>query len=514
MASFFSFIKTRKYPSRDTFIKLFEGPFSWYTAALALLAAATIVITYFLLIKLNDRLLVAVPARGGSLTEGVIGAPRFINPVLAATQTDVGLTALVYAGLVKHADDDSIIPAMAETYRISPDGRTYEFSLKKDIAFHDKTPMTAEDVAYTYEILKEETIDVAHATYWQSIQIEILDPYTVTFRLPQPDSTFLSKLTMGIMPKNLWEPVAAQDFRTATANLAPVGTGPFMVESITYKNNIPTEIILKDNPRAYERPYLDELRIAFFANQDDLLEAINDERINMTASLPPSYAKLISDTDITIKQINTETTIELLRTRNEANLDNASVVSILDRFIDKNDIIATVEHGYGTALSVPQEGLPISSDDALSQLRPLGYLLEDGVLKKRGVPVQVLIAVENTKSMLETARIVQRALGTIGIGVSIQAFDQGTFQAGVRAGEYQLIITNSSDTTTPPGYQSVIPLYAKTLPYILDSKARNIAETIPISVSERYRHSTKWYVYTERLWTWFAPKQSTTTQKQ
>lgn len=512
MASFSSFIKTNKYPSRDTFIKLFEGPFSWYTATLSVLIAVTIGSAYLLLINLNDKLLVTVPARGGSLTEGVIGAPHFINPVLAATQTDVGLTRLVYAGLTKHTDDGTMVPDMAEGYTISPDGKNYEVRLKKTIYFHNKTAMTASDVLYTYEMLKDETLDVSNATYWQSIQIEEIDPYTVLFRLPQADPTFLSKLTIGILPKAVWEPIAPADFRTAAANLAPVGTGAFMVDAISYENNIPTEIILKDNPHVEEKPYLDELHIAFFANQEDLAQAFNDGSIDFTASLLPAYIEKISDTNLSTKRIETTTTIALLRTRSEPNLDNASVVGILNHFIDKNDIIATVEHGYGTALNVPQGGLPLSSDDALSQLKPLGYVLENGILKKRGVPVRLTIAIENSESMLETAHLLQRTLGTIGIGVSIQAFDQGSFQTGVRAGEYQLIITNSSDTMTPPGYQSVIPLYTKTLPYVLNNKAVGIAETIPISTRDRYNHSAKWYVYTEKLWTWFAPK--TTIEKQ
>src|ERR1700677_3633011 len=72
---------------------------------------------------LNDSILVATPAYGGSWSEGLIGAPRFINPVLALSDSDQDLTSLVYSGLLKATPEGSYVPDLAQSYTISPDGK-------------------------------------------------------------------------------------------------------------------------------------------------------------------------------------------------------------------------------------------------------------------------------------------------------------------------------------------------------------------------------------------------------
>jgi ABC-type transport system substrate-binding protein len=90
----------------------------------------------------SNKWAVQVPANGGTLREGILGTPRFINPVLATSDIDQDLTQLVYSGLIRRdqTNDNSesiIIPDLAESYSISDDGKKYTFILKKNAVFHD-----------------------------------------------------------------------------------------------------------------------------------------------------------------------------------------------------------------------------------------------------------------------------------------------------------------------------------------------------------------------------------------
>ena len=102
-----------------------------------------------LLYMLNATLLIEVPTRGGSYSEGIVGAPRFINPVLAISDADHDLTALVYSGLLKATPQGEYVPDLAESYSISPDGKTYTFKIKKNATFQDDKPVTADDIVFT-----------------------------------------------------------------------------------------------------------------------------------------------------------------------------------------------------------------------------------------------------------------------------------------------------------------------------------------------------------------------------
>jgi hypothetical protein len=100
---------------------------------------------------LQQSLLVAEPAYGGSLVEGEVGSPRFINPLLALSDSDRDLSALTYAGLMGLSGDGGLTPVLAQSYEISPDGKTYTFTLRPDAKFSDGSAVTAGDVVFTVE---------------------------------------------------------------------------------------------------------------------------------------------------------------------------------------------------------------------------------------------------------------------------------------------------------------------------------------------------------------------------
>src|SRR5205085_6933404 len=79
--------------------------------------------TLVMLWKVNSYFMVAVPQSGGEVSEGVIGLPRFINPVLAVTDGDKDLSSLIYSGLMRYTKDGELVPDLAESYSLSPDGK-------------------------------------------------------------------------------------------------------------------------------------------------------------------------------------------------------------------------------------------------------------------------------------------------------------------------------------------------------------------------------------------------------
>ena len=108
-----------------------------------------------LLERMNQSFMIGIPKEGGSITEGVLGSPRFINPVLAYSQTDGDLVSLVYSGLMRKDTDGNLIPDLAEKYDISKDGLSYTFTLKKGVVFQDGKPVTADDIIFTVNKVKD-----------------------------------------------------------------------------------------------------------------------------------------------------------------------------------------------------------------------------------------------------------------------------------------------------------------------------------------------------------------------
>lgn len=115
--------------------------------------------TAILAMRANAMLLVEIPAEGGTIIEGAIGVPRFINPLIAESDTERDLVSLIYAGLLDRDPNGMLSGELAETYSISEDGLTYRFTLRDNLTFHDGSPVTADDVAFTIALAQNPTIE-------------------------------------------------------------------------------------------------------------------------------------------------------------------------------------------------------------------------------------------------------------------------------------------------------------------------------------------------------------------
>ncbi|TAK57709.1 hypothetical protein EPO17_01290, partial [Patescibacteria group bacterium] len=136
--------------------------------------------------KVNKSFMVEVPALGGTLEEGIIGTPRFINPVLALGDADRDLTTLVYSGLLKVNTHGELVPDLAESYTVSPDGLEYSFILRKTALFHDDAPVTAEDVEFTIQKIQDPAIKSPKRANWDGVTVHKVDDHHIVFILKKP----------------------------------------------------------------------------------------------------------------------------------------------------------------------------------------------------------------------------------------------------------------------------------------------------------------------------------------
>ncbi|MET8429805.1 ABC transporter substrate-binding protein [Nocardia sp. NPDC004860] len=167
-----------------------------------------------------------VVTENGTLVYGVAGTQVSLDPAVAATAVTSLINRNIFDSLVAQTGPDSFGPWLASSWTISEDGRTYRFTLRDDVTFHDGTPLTADAVRASLDHVVDPKTKSAYAASLISAYQEtrIIDPHTVDVVLKQPFTPFLQALStpsLGIQsPKAL-----------ADANYRPVGTGPFGYES-------------------------------------------------------------------------------------------------------------------------------------------------------------------------------------------------------------------------------------------------------------------------------------------
>ena len=214
-----------------------------------------------------------IPAEGGLYVEGVIGSPRFINPLYAvSSDVDRDLTELIFSGLMKYDLRGNIQPDLVKDYKILENGRIYEFYLKENVVWQDSKPLTADDVIFTIEAIQNSEAKSPLRPMWLGVTIEKISDFGLRFRLKNKSSIFLENCTVKIIPKHIWEKILPKNFLLSQANLAPLGSGPYKLEKEVSKDfdGRVVSINLIKNPLYFSKtPYLSKLSFRFFESKDN-----------------------------------------------------------------------------------------------------------------------------------------------------------------------------------------------------------------------------------------------------
>ncbi len=230
-----------------------------------------------------------VPKEGGHYSEALIGQPRFINPLLAPfNDVDRDISQLVFSGLMKYDNEGKIIPDLAENYEIKEDGKIYEIALKQGIKWHDGIEFNADDVIFTIKILQDQEYTSPLRINWLGVKVEKIDDFKVQFILENSYAPFLENLTLGILPKHIWENIHPKNFPLADFNIkGPIGTGPYKFKNFK-KNELGfiSSYVLEANPHFYnEGPYIKEMTFLFFFDIEEAVFAFNKNLVRGINSL-------------------------------------------------------------------------------------------------------------------------------------------------------------------------------------------------------------------------------------
>ncbi|MFG3697704.1 ABC transporter substrate-binding protein [Micromonospora sp. NPDC047620] len=169
------------------------------------------------------------PGAADTLVVATAGEPEALNPVL---NYGVDGGSLIFDGLVERDARNQLVPALArELPAMSADGRTVTVKLRDGVLFHDGSPLTAQDVVFTYQAVLDPKVDSTLRSDLDMLaSVTAPDPSTVVFSLKYAYAPFPQRLALGIVPAKA---LAGQDVNKAEFNRRPVGTGPYRVTSWT-----------------------------------------------------------------------------------------------------------------------------------------------------------------------------------------------------------------------------------------------------------------------------------------
>lgn len=429
----------------------------------ALIAVASVITGIFLL---NKNFLIERPLPGGAIIEGVIGSPYAINPVLAVSQTDKDLTALVFSGLTRRGSDGAMIHDLAKDHTLSNDGLTYTFTLKDNLVFHDDVALTAYDVVYTIEKIQDPSVRSPHKIKWEGVEVKALDEKTVQFILKKPFAEFIQNTSLGILPKHLFENNPNEAFSVLSYNTEPIGSGPFKVKSISRSNGVPVEYILERNSKfAIDVPRLDTITVRVFDSEESVANALKNKEITNASSLSADYTHLfIEGGHLEARRSPLPRAYGLFLNQNKVKaLQDINVRTALNTSLDRALITYETFYGFGTPLS---EAAPLthrknelptqaSKESVEKLLTNAGWTKnEAGILSKKDEILSVRIATIDIPELKTIAQFVQNYWKELGIDVFIESYSLGDLRDVVIADRsfdillYGIVVDEDADLYT------------------------------------------------------------------
>lgn len=414
------------------------------------LASAVVTVSgLMLLMQVNNAFLVEVPSFGGSFTEGLVGSPRFINPILAISDTDKDVSSLVYSGLLRTNSDGKIIADLAESFEVNETGTVYDFVLKDNIYFHDNKKVTSDDVVFTINKILDPIIKSPKKVQWEGVTVEKIDDKNIRFILSKPYAPFLNALTVGILPKHVWENASSEEFPFSELNINPVGAGPYEIKKVSKNSSgIPTSINLYSWHRyALGRPKIKSITFKFFQNENDLYKAYEEGSIQSLSGLSPTSIKRFKENTL-LNNASLPRVFGVFLNQNIAPVFlNKEVREALDIAAPKQKIIDEVLFGFGKVINGPTPvNIEKDHNKKLGNIEEARNLLikngwapnEEGILEKKTKAGTTLLGFSITTSdapeLKRTAEILAETWRKLGANVDIKVFEAGDLSQNVIKG--------------------------------------------------------------------------------
>lgn len=434
-----------------------------------------VIFTALLVFLFNGYFLatVSVPKSGGEYIEGLIGSPRFINPILAQTDVDKDLSRLIFSGLLKYDKNRQLVADLAESYEISEDQLTYTFHLKKNVLWHDGEKFDADDVVFTVASIQDPEFNSPLSRSFIGITAEKVDESTVKFILKEPFAPFASLLTFGILPEHLWYVIPPANATLTELNRAPIGIGAWKFDKFSKDRVgvIKSYTLIRNNSYHSDKPYLDKIIFKFYGDFNSAVDALKSKDIQGVAYLPKEFSvDLEKYKNLNYHNLDQPQYTALFFNQNNNTFLSADYIrQAIAMAIDKQTIVKDIFNSEGRIADAPSlPGIVINPDikkysydpqAAVELLEKNGWKMTstttiDGITKqvrqKKDWYLELKLTTVDQPVNIKTAELIKASLEQIGFSVNLDIVDKSKIlQDVIKTRNYESLLFSENLGTDP-----------------------------------------------------------------
>lgn len=376
-------------------------------------------------------------AHGGTYAEASLGPIDTLNPLYAASSAEMATAQLMFSSLYQYDETGHLQGDLARQVTTDESGKIYTVQIRSDARWHDGTQLTAHDVAFTVNLIKDPETRSPLRINWQDIQVEAVDDETVKFTLPAVYAAFPHALTFPVVPRHILKDVEPGAVRENTYSQSPVGSGPFqfrLLQNASSIDNTYKIVHMTANEEYYQgAPMLSRFEVHAYQSSEHIIRALRTGQVTAAANLTGADISQVDDSvyDIATQPIdggvyalfNMEApAVKDLAVRQALRLgtDTAAIRESLSEKVPALDL--PFIQGQLTNVDAPKAPAP-NNQQAAQLLDEAGWRLVDGVRVKDNRKLEITVATTKSSQYEETLEALAGQWRKLGVSVLTNVVD-------------------------------------------------------------------------------------------
>ena len=401
--------------------------------------------------------------KGGILVNAMIGEPSNLIAMIAGDSASSTIAGNIFNSLIKYDEKLNHAPELAKKWVISPDQKTITFTLKDNLVWADGTPLTSEDVLFTWQLVTDPNTRTPYASDYLLVK-KASAPDKNTFEVTY-EETYAPAIdtwaSLHILPKHL---LKDEDINNTYFSRKPTGSSYYQLNKWVSGQ----QVSLKSNTNSSQGlPQIEQLISRIIPDTSSQFLELTADNIDLMSINPIQYQRVFPARKDMLEKINLYKELGngytyLGFNLKKAPFDDVNVRQAINYAIDKDEVIKGVLLGLGEPIASPYkpgtrwnnpnlQPYPYSPKKALDLLKKAGYEKnEDGYFEKNGKVLAFEILTNQNKQREMTAVLVQRRLKEIGIEVTIRVLEWASFiNQYIRTGDFNAVVLGWSLSLDP-----------------------------------------------------------------
>lgn len=386
----------------------------------------------------QSNYMVSARQGGGSYVEASLGPITTLNPLYISSSAEATVGRLVFSSLYDYDETGSLHQDIAASLQVDSTGKQYTIKLKPNVTWHDGAPLTAKDIVFTINLIKNPLSRSSLRINWLDVSVQAIDATTVQFSLPTVYAAFPYALSFPVLPEHILSSVSPGAVRENIFSQSPVGSGPFRFKSLQSADVLTgtRRVTLEANKNYYRgQPKLDRFEVQAYTSEEAILSALKSGEVNGAADISITSRSQIPN-NYTVAPQPLDSGVYLLLNTTHPALRDGKVRKALQYATDTDAIRARLGGGTLSLDSPFIDGqltgadIPHTPKTDLTKAKALldeaGWKAEGSYRVKDGKPLELTITTTKSSEYGAVLEEIVKQWQALGIKVNTRTVDTAT----------------------------------------------------------------------------------------